>query len=164
MNGDNKPVALIGILADDGWVPNRIYSVGYEGLELQGLVDHLTAAKVSLVVDVRLNPVSRKRGFSKKSLTTELDRMGIAYRHEPTLGNPQENRESFRRGDGEEGRHRMRAVLNGSGAALQRLVEDARDKRVAVLCVERDRHRCHRQVITDVVQEMDPAIEVLQIL
>jgi uncharacterized protein (DUF488 family) len=145
-------------------VGRRIYSVGYEGLELKGLVDHLTAAKVSLVVDVRLNPVSRKRGFSRKSLSTELHRKEIAYRHEPTLGNPQENREPFRRGDGEEGRHRMRAILNGSGAALQRLVEDAREKRVAVLCVERDRRRCHRQVITEMVQEIDPTIEVVQIL
>jgi uncharacterized protein YeaO (DUF488 family) len=58
----------------------------------------------------------------------------------------------------------MRAILNGSGAALQRLVEDAREKRVAVLCVERDRRRCHRQVITEMVQEIDPTIEVVQIL
>ena len=81
------------------------------------------------------------------------------------LGNPQDNRDSFRRGDGEEGRQRMREILdNGSGDALRRLVDDARGARIAALCVERDRLRCHRDVITEMVKEIDPTIDVLQIL
>jgi uncharacterized protein (DUF488 family) len=146
-------------------VSGRLYSVGYEGLEVQALVDHLAFAKVSLVVDVRLNPVSRRRGYSRKTLTAALHAAGIEYRHEPDLGNPPDNRDSFRRGDGEEGRRRMREILeNGSAPALGRLIECARNVRVAVLCVERDRLRCHRDVITDAVKEADPSIEVRQIL
>jgi hypothetical protein len=37
-------------------VAGRIYSVGYEGLTVDGLVERLTGARVSVVVDVRLNP------------------------------------------------------------------------------------------------------------
>ena len=143
----------------------RIYSVGYEGFEVEALVDRLAAAKVSLVVDVRLNAVSRRRGYSRKTLAAALQAAGIEYRHEPDLGNPPDNRDSFRRGDGEEGRRRMREILaDGSAPALGRLIEHARDARVAVLCVERDRLRCHRDVITDALMEADPTIEVLQIL
>ena len=143
----------------------RVYSVGYEGLELEVLVDHLASAKVSLLVDVRLNPVSRRRGYSRKTLSAALAAAGIEYRHERALGNPQDNRDSFRSGDGEEGRHRMREILeNGSGDALRRLIDDARGSRIAVLCVERDRLRCHRDVITEMVKEADPTIDVLQIL
>lgn len=146
-------------------VSGRIYSVGYEGLEVETLVDHLVSSKVSLVIDVRLTPQSRRRGFSRKSLSAELQDAGIDYRHEPDLGNPRDNRDSFRRGDGEDGRRRMRDILdNGSGPALLRLIEDARGTRVAVLCVERELHRCHRHVITEMVREIDPSIEVLQIL
>jgi len=149
---------------DDRVMSGRIYSIGYEGLEVKGFIDRLASSKVSLVVDVRLNPLSRKPGFSKRSLSAELQQAGIGYRHEADLGNPPENRESFRQGDGEEGRRQMRARLsNGSGPALLRLIEDARKLRVAVVCVERDRQKCHRQVITEMVQEMDPSIEVLQI-
>ena len=152
-------------LSNDRRVTGRIYSIGYEGLELEALVDHLAAAKVSLLVDVRLNPVSRRRGYSRKTLSATLEAAGIDYRHERALGNPQDNRDSFRRGDGEEGRQRMREILdNGSGDALRRLVDDARGTRVAVLCVERDRLRCHRDVITEMVKEIDPTIDVLQIL
>ncbi len=153
-----------GALSDDHEMTGRIYSMGYEGLEVKGFIDRLASSKVSLVVDVRLNPLSRKRGFSKKLLSAELHQAGIDYRHEADLGNPTENRDSFRRGDGKEGRRKMRARLeNGSGPALKRLIEDARRSRVAVVCVERDDQRCHREVITAMVQEIDPSIEILQI-
>jgi uncharacterized protein (DUF488 family) len=146
-------------------VAPRIYSVGYEGLDLAALVDHLKAARVKKVVDVRLNPISRMKGLSRKSLSAALEGAGIAYVHEKELGNPPENRNSFRSGDGGEGRRFMRERLgNGSGPALHRLVEDAREQRIAVLCVEREQNRCHRQVITEMAQELDPTIEVLQIL
>ena len=39
---------------------------------------------------------SRKRGFSKTSLTAALAAAGIGYRHETELGNPPENRDAFR--------------------------------------------------------------------
>lgn len=158
-------LARPGALGNHRQVPGRIYSVGYEGLEVQGLVEMLRSSKVTLLVDVRLNAVSRKVGWSKKSLQAALEAGGIEYRHEPALGNPPENRDSFRRGDGEDGRRRMREILtNGSGPALNKLIEDARARRVAVLCVERGAQRCHRQVITDMAQEIDSTIEVLAVL
>jgi uncharacterized protein (DUF488 family) len=146
-------------------VAGRIYSVGYEGFDAPVLVRRLTDAQVSYLVDVRLTPSSRKPGYSRKSLTAALDAAGITYVHEPGLGNPPDNRESFRRGDGEEGRRRMRELLEGDACeALHRVADLARRQRVAVLCVERDRQRCHRDVVTAMVQELDPAIEVLHIL
>lgn len=146
-------------------MPSRIYSVGYEGLEVQSLIDRLTSSGVTLVVDVRLNPISRKPGWSKKALQAALEAASIEYRHEEALGNPPDNRDSFRRGDSNEGRRRMREILsNGSESALQRLVDHAVGQRIAVLCVERGAIQCHRQVITDMAREVDPTIEVLQIL
>lgn len=146
-------------------VSGRIYSVGYEGLDVSSLVGTLRSAEVTLLVDVRLNAMSRKPGWSKKALQASLEDAGIEYRHEPALGNPPENRDSFRRGDVEEGRRRMREILdNGSGRALKQLVEDARDRRIAVLCLERSAQRCHRQVITDMAQEIEPSIDVVPVL
>lgn len=143
----------------------RIYSVGYEGLAAPAFVDRLVGSRVTTLVDVRLTPSSRKPGFSRRPLEAVLNEAGISYVHEPDLGNPADNRASFRDGDGTEGRERMRARLeNGSGPALARLVDRALRERVAVLCVERDRHRCHRQVITDMAQELAPELDVLHIL
>lgn len=151
-------------LGDDPLVTGRIYSVGYEGLRVSTLIDHLTSFGVTLLVDVRLNPISRKPGWSKRSLQADLQNAGIEYQHQRGLGNPPDNRESFRKGDGAEGRRRMREILsNGSSGALRDLVNQARERNVAVLCVERGSLHCHRQVVTDMAQELDPGIEVVHI-
>src|SRR6266568_5826885 len=143
----------------------RIYSVGYEGLTLSGLVERLAQSKVEVLFDVRLNAVSRRQGFSKRALSAGLEQAGIRYVHEPLLGNPPENRDSFRQGDGTEGRAAMRRRLqNGSRDALDALISEATSAPVAVMCVERDRNSCHRQVITDLVEELHPEIEVLHLL
>lgn len=144
---------------------NRIYSVGYEGLTLDALIERLQQSKVATLVDVRLNASSRVRGYSKNQLRERLASVGIDYRHEPRLGNPPENRASFRSGDGSSGRDVMRHRLtNGSRAALEEVVELARSKRIAVLCVERTPNRCHREVITEMAKELEPELEVLNIL
>lgn len=146
-------------------VSGRIYSVGYEGLEVRGLAETLKGARVTLLVDVRLNASSRRPGWSKKSLQATLEAAGIAYRHEKALGNPSDNRNSFRTGDGEAGRQRMREILsNGAESVLSQIVEDAKRHRIAILCVERAERQCHRQVVTDMAQEIDPSIEVVPIL
>ncbi len=152
-------------LGDDLGMAGRIYSVGYEGLTLDGLVDRLAGAQVSVLVDVRLNPISRKPGFSRGRLSEAVAAAGIRYVHEQELGNPPDNRDSFRSGDAEAGRSRMRSILgNGAGEALDRVVKLASTERIAVLCVERDARRCHRVVITEMVVERNPAIDVLNIL
>lgn len=130
---------------------------------MEALVERLAQAGVSVLVDVRLNPISRRPGFSRKALQATLAEAGIDYRHERELGNPRDNRDAFRRGDGTEGRRRMRAILEDSAApALARLVELARTTRVAVMCVERDRSHCHRDVIIAMAQELEPSIEVAE--
>ncbi len=154
-----------GPFDDDRRVTGRIYSVGYEGLTVDGLVELLTGARVAVVIDVRLNPSSRKPGFSRKRLSNRLAEAGIDYIHEKELGNPPDNRESFRNGDGIEGRTRLRSLLlDGDGAALARVVALASQQRIAVLCVEREHHRCHREVIADMVVEQNPDIEILPVL
>jgi uncharacterized protein (DUF488 family) len=126
-----------------------IAGVGYEGITIDALIADLVDRRIELVVDVRLNAISRKRGFSRRALSAALDVAGIEYRHEPTLGNPRENREAFRAGDAA-AMEVIRTRLATVGAdAMARLERDAREHRVAVLCFERDEARCHRQVILD---------------
>jgi uncharacterized protein (DUF488 family) len=125
-----------------------IYGVGYEGRDLDGFLDLLRANEVTVVADVRLNPISRKPGFSKNRLAAALRESGIGYEHLRALGNPKENRPAFQRGGG---RDEYRALLDGDDAvaALARIGELARDGRVAVLCFERDEAGCHRALVLE---------------
>ncbi|WP_022894774.1 DUF488 domain-containing protein [Agromyces subbeticus] len=52
------------------------------------MATELTRRGVTALVDVRLNALSRKHGFSKKSLAEGLAGYGITYLHRPQLGNP----------------------------------------------------------------------------
>jgi uncharacterized protein (DUF488 family) len=128
-----------------------LIGIGYEGRALAPFVDDLVARGVTRVVDVRLNAVSRKPGFSKRALAAALSDAGIAYEHLPALGNPRENRAGF--GGGPASLAAARAAylsLLSAPAAAAAMAEVARAavwERVAVLCFEADQRRCHRDVL-----------------
>ena len=50
----------------------KLWSIGYEGRTPEEFLDLLRKAGVTLVCDVRRNPISRKRGFSKGTLSRVL--------------------------------------------------------------------------------------------
>ncbi|MEU9794081.1 DUF488 family protein [Streptomyces sparsogenes] len=132
-----------------------LWSAGYEGRDIDSFVASLLDSRIDVVADVRLTPISRKKGFSKTRLGEALAEAGIAYTHLRGLGNPKDNRAPFWDGRLDVGRARFRGVLRSEAAQqdLERLAEHARQSRVAVLCFEKDESRCHRQVVLDTVRK-----------
>ena len=118
---------------------------------------------IQIVIDVRLNPISRKKGFSKKALSEVLDAEEIEYRHERELGNPQENRSPFRNGYQSARDSYKNHLKNGAVEAFSSLVESALANRVALLCLERDHLSCHRSCITEMLQEEKTDFVVMRI-
>jgi uncharacterized protein (DUF488 family) len=131
----------------------EVVGVGYQGRDVEAVVDELVARTVAVVVDVRLTPVSRKRGFAKRALAATLAEAGIGYRHLPALGNPQANRAGFAATGTELNRARARyaALLERpeAQAALAEITELARTGTVALLCFEADERHCHRHVLLE---------------
>ncbi|MEU0444376.1 DUF488 family protein, N3 subclade [Streptomyces tendae] len=132
-----------------------LWSAGYEGRDIDSFVASLLDSRIDVVADVRLTPISRKKGFSKTRLGQALAEAGIEYTHLRGLGNPKDNRAPFWDGRLDVGRARFRGVLRSDEAQtdLDRLAEQARQSRVAVLCFEKDESRCHRQVVLETVRE-----------
>jgi uncharacterized protein (DUF488 family) len=140
-----------------------IVSVGYEQRDIDQFVELLRSEQVELLVDVRLNAISRKRGFSKTALATALGKAGIDYRHERVLGNPKPNRDPFRRGD-ESARQRYEDHLRDhAGPICDELVELAASVRIALLCFEREHASCHRSSITAAARAEDPTISIVEL-
>ncbi|WP_329013072.1 DUF488 domain-containing protein [Micromonospora rifamycinica] len=139
-----------------------ILGVGYEGRSLDEFVTSLVNQGVTRLVDVRMTPISRKRGFSKSALGQALAAQGIAYEHRRELGNPKENRPGF--GGTPEELQSARAVYASrlyrteSLAALDTLAEAARHELVALLCFEADESRCHRQVVMRALEDRMPIV------
>ena len=136
----------------------RIYSVGYEGLTVAGLVERLEQNRIDELVDVRANPFSRRPGFSKKRLAESLAAAGITYRHEPLLGNAFRDVEDFAAA-----MELMRGHLatGEPAAAVDRLISLADGRRIAVLCLETDQLRCHRQVVFEAALAREPELDIL---
>ncbi|MFV0318700.1 MAG: DUF488 family protein [Microthrixaceae bacterium] len=139
-----------------------IVSIGYEGRTLDEFVDVLRSNGVEVLVDVRLTPISRKKGFSKTALSAALQAAGIEYRHEPALGNPKDNRDAFRRGLASARTRYVRHLSNGASSNYEATVDSARTRRVALLCFERDHSQCHRSCITERAQAEHPALSVVR--
>ena len=131
-----------------------VATVGYERRTVDELITALTEAAVEVLVDVRLTPLSRKPGLSKKRLAVLLQAAGIEYLHLPHLGNPRDNRDAFRRHD-KAAVARYRAVLKTpeGQAALGELVRLATHRRVALMCFERAAAECHRSMVADALVE-----------
>ena len=78
-----------------GETSERLYGWGYQGQSIADLLSFAMASNIEVVVDVRLNPMSRKKGFSKRALNEALAAAHLIYLHRPALGNPRDNREAF---------------------------------------------------------------------
>jgi uncharacterized protein (DUF488 family) len=136
-----------------------LWSVGYEGRSADDLLHALTEAGVEVLADVRLNPLSRKPGLSKKRLAAALAELGIDYVHLPQLGNPRDNRPAFaRREPAAWDRYRAGLTDPAADEALEELGELARAKRVAVLCFEHDVAVCHRSLVLEELARRDPSL------
>lgn len=76
-----------------------VYTIGYEGTDIERFVETLTTVGVEVVADVRAVPLSRKKGFSKNSLREHLESAGIKYLAMQELGDPKEGREAAKAGN-----------------------------------------------------------------
>lgn len=136
--------------------PDGVIGFGYEGADLSGFVTSLARSQVSLLVDVRLNAISRKRGFSKGRLAQAVSDSGIGYEHAPELGNPASNRAGFSgsAADLAAAREAYRRLIESEAASsrLDAIAAAASAAVVAVLCVEADERRCHRYVLIEEVR------------
>lgn len=150
LRGTQTPSTLhiIGRMGVRSAVPT-VFTIGYEGKDPEDLVRMLRDKRIRLLVDVRLNAISRRRGFSKTALSEHLAEAGIEYVHERGLGNPRDNREGYRRGQSRALRKYERHLTTHGAEAVERVTALVRSTRTALLCVEEDSDTCHRSAVAD---------------
>jgi uncharacterized protein (DUF488 family) len=128
-----------------------IFTIGYELATQASLVAALRDAGVEELADIRYLPLSRRPGFSKSSLRAAVEEAGLEYRHFRHLGTPADGRAAARRGD-HAALERIYAGQLELPEALQQMAEIralASEKRVALLCYERNAAECHRALLFD---------------
>ncbi len=126
-----------------------IWTIGYEKTTQAALIDALMDAGVDVLADVRALPLSRRPGFSKTSLAAAATEAGMVYRHFKPLGTPADGRAAARRHDHAalERIYAGQLELPEALAAMAELRGLAGERRVALLCYEREAAECHRSLL-----------------
>jgi uncharacterized protein (DUF488 family) len=144
---------------------SSLVTLGYEGRSAGELVALMVGAGVSVVADVRLTPLSRKPGLSKRALSEQLAAADIRYVHLRGLGNPKDNRDGFRRGE-TDSRDRFRAVLGtdaGQDGLEQVRALMGQGHTVALLCFEHNPATCHRSLVAHELLRAGPHTGVVEL-
>ena len=127
----------------------HIFTIGYEATTVPEFVSALDRAGVERVIDVRALPLSRRPGFSKSPLRAALAEAGIDYVHLKALGTPSDGRAAARAGRHSDLERIYAGQLELPEAIAQgaQMLELAREKPSALLCMEREPEHCHRMLL-----------------
>lgn len=149
-----------------GWEGARIYSVGHSTRSFDDFLALLRAFDVTLVVDVRTLPGSRRYPqFDKESLERTLPEAGIDYRHVPALGGLRRGPQCDENAAWRNASFRHYADYMQTDAFLEGLEELRKlsdGEVVALMCAEAVPWRCHRGLIADAL--FARGVEVHEIL
>ena len=127
-----------------------LLTIGYEGRSLEGYLNLLLTNSVTILCDVRRNPLSRKYGFSKTTLSKACEGVGIRYQHLPELGiDAEERRDLNTQADYDalfaDYERKSLPRQPQALATIRGWVQDG--ERVALTCFERLPHQCHRHCV-----------------
>jgi uncharacterized protein (DUF488 family) len=134
-----------------------LFTLGYEGRSLESYINILIKNNIKVLCDVRKNPLSRKYGFSKKTLQNACEAVNIMYFHLPELGIVSEKRKNLNTQEDynlllkeyeENVIPEQKQALN----LIKGLVKDY--KRVALTCYEALPEQCHRTRVANKIQEI----------
>jgi len=133
-----------------------VYSVGYEGMQVDGFLNLLLRSGIRQIIDVRRNAVSRVFGFHGSTLASLAERVGIGYRHMPRVGVPSAWRSHL---DDEKDldmlftRYRDE-VLPFAEDSVKSIASWMSSKPSTLMCMEADPSRCHRSVLAQSISDI----------
>lgn len=132
------------------YADEAIYTAGYEKKTVDEFLNLLLEAGIQRLVDVRYNPVSRRYGYHKSTLSKLCISLGIEYRHMPELGIPGEMRGSLTSPDDyNELFAEYRLSLTLKQEDISKLSRVIQDKPSVLVCMEADPAYCHRNVLAN---------------
>ena len=135
----------------------KFFTIGYEGQSFEHYLNRLIKNSVRMLCDVRKNPLSRKYGFSKSTLSKALDNLGIEYMHIPELGIASEKRQDLKT---QEDYDRLfddyeNTTLKRNHNSIGRLHKIFLEKRrIAITCFEAEACMCHRSRVAKALSEL----------
>ncbi len=125
-----------------------IYTAGYEGKTVDEFLNLLMESGMSRLIDVRCNPISRRYGFHKSTLSRLCNSLSIDYQHLPGLGIAGSEREDLDCGAQYEVLfENYRNSLPSRKEDLASVSKLLNSNPSVLVCMEADPKFCHRNVL-----------------
>jgi uncharacterized protein (DUF488 family) len=139
-----------------------IVTIGYEGKTIDRFLYELIKNKIGIVADVRRNAYSMKFGFQRNKLKSYLEKIGIDYIHMPELGIPSDSRKNLNTYEDYQALFTgYRQDIETKLDSLERIKLIGQNKKVSLMCFEKDAKYCHRGVIAERLRES--GVEVIDL-
>lgn len=142
-----------------------LFSIGYEGLSIDAYLNVLISNNISVLVDVRKNPISMKYGFSKSRFADFLQKVGVLYFHIPELGIPSSLRQNLKTPAAYQKLFDLysSSILPEQSNAVEKIKSIVFEhRRVAITCFEADYRFCHRHKIIEYLNT-NPDFDILTV-
>ncbi len=152
--GDDLALMAINAARPAASAPG-LCTIGYEGRPLEAYLNRLIQDGVTILCDVRRNPLSRKYGFSKSTLSNACEGVDIRYEHLPELGIASEERRELHTQADYDALFAVyeRETLPKQPRALKTIrswIEAG--ERVALTCFEKLPMQCHRHCVAEALE------------
>jgi len=128
-----------------------LWTIGHSNRSIEQILALLKEHKIEALVDIRSFPTSKIEHFKKEEMERWLPRHGIKY---VWLG---KELGGYRQGGY---KAHMKTELFREGT--KKLLEVARQKRVCIMCMEKNPKYCHRRFLTAYLERR--GVEVIHIL
>jgi len=126
-----------------------IYTAGYEGLSVDEFLNKLVENGIKALADVRHNPMARRYGFHKSTLSRLCNNLGIEYYHFSKLGIRSEMRQDL---NAQSDRDKLfkwydEEVLESEQNEISNLSSLIKTKPTVLVCMENKPCECHRTTL-----------------
>jgi uncharacterized protein (DUF488 family) len=132
------------------------FTIGYEQRDIDNFLDAAIQNGIDMIVDVRKNAFSMNFSFAQKKLKSYLEGAKIEYVHMPELGIESEDRKNLNtKKDYDILFEGYRKRLPSKRAHINELIGLGKEKKIALLCFEKDVEYCHRGQIADELRNLE---------
>ena len=125
----------------------QVHTAGHSTMDQESLMDLLECNRTQMVADVRSTPYSRRvPWFNREKLAEALTKRGMDYLYmgDQLGGRPKKDRLYNHEGRAD---YRRMALEKTFREGVRQLSQAAAERRVTLLCTERDPLQCHRALL-----------------
>lgn len=142
-----------------------LFTIGFAKKNAREFFTILKEARVSTVIDIRLNNVSQLAGFTKKQdIQYFLQEIaGVEYVHKPELAPTKEILDAYKKKeiDWSDYERQFRRLL--TERKIEDIVTQKLTHKACLLCSEPTPEKCHRRLVAEYLREHWKNVEVVHL-